>query len=496
MTVSLRQRVWSHPRYRWLVLVTVAAGAMVAILSSAIVNIALPDISTEFGAGISTTAWVATIYMIVQAAFIPVAGRAGDIFGHKRVFIAGLTLFTVMSLLCAFAWNIESLIAGRAIMAIGMSAMSPMALAFVLAAFPGRDRAQALGIMGGLMGTAPTLGLVSGGFLVDAFGWRSVFLAAAPLAAVILPVALWVLKESEATSTPRGFDVTGAALLATGLFGGLLSLSQGEAWGWKNPKTLTGFGLFFVLLLLFIYWEGRAKYPMLDLGLFRIRSLVSANITAFFSSGALFGAFVLLPFLFQSIAGDSPAVTGLKMAPLALMFLLTAPIGGRLTVRIGARNTSLLGLATAALGIFVVSRVISVDVSTVTMGLAIAIMGIGLGLTNAPVTTAALHEAPVDKRGVAASLPQMSRFVGGSFAVAVVSAVLSWRVSAHLIGMGASSAEASAAATANSAAEFAGNPLARAAYSQAFQDVFLFSLAIVALAMLAAAFIPQLKEKD
>lgn len=520
MPTSLCQRIRSHPRYDWLVLVTVAGGMMMAILSSSIVNIALPDISTDFGASISTTTWVASIYMIMQATFMPVSGRAGDIFGHKRIFIAGLLLFAAMSVFCALAWNVHSLIAGRGIMAIGTSALSPMSLAFVMSAFPGRERAQALGVMGGLMGAAPTVGLVSGGFLVQALGWRSVFLVAVPLCALIAPVALLVLKESDSLAGPgdggksravagtgkslapgkassgRGFDAPGAVLLSAGLFSGLLGLSQGESWGWGDPKTLACFGAFAVLLVLFLLWEARTPRPMIDLGLFRIRSLVSANITAFFSSGALFGAFVLLPFLFQTVAGNSPAITGLKMAPLALTFLLMAPIGGRLTVKIGARNTPLLGLSVAALGILAVSRVISVDVSTVTMGLAISIMGIGLGLTNAPVTTAALHDAPEDKRGVASSMPQMSRFIGGSFAIAVVGAVLSWRVSAHLIGMGVPADQAAAVSSAESAGGFSQDPLMRAAFSQAFQDVFLFTILIVALAMLAAAFIPRLKERE
>lgn len=512
MSASLSHRIRSHPQYRWLVLVTVAAGMMMAILSSSIVNIALPDISIEFGSSISTTAWVATIYMIMQAAFMPVSGRAGDIFGHKKIFIAGLLLFAAMSVFCAFAWDARSLIAGRGIMAIGTSALSPMSLAFVMSAFPGRDRAQALGLMGGLMGAAPTAGFVSGGFLVQALGWRSVFLIAVPLCAVIAPVAFVLLKESEAPVAARsgaagnsgalenpggarGFDVPGAVLLSGGLFCGLLALSQGGSWGWSDARTLAGFGAFAALLALFLFWETRAPRPMIDLGLFRIRSLVSANITAFFSSGALFGAFVLLPFLFQTVAGNSPAVTGLKMAPLALTFLLMAPLGGRLTGKIGARNTPLLGLSIAAIGIFAVSQVISVDVSTLTMGIAIAIMGVGLGLTNAPVTTAALHEAPGDKKGVASSLPQMSRFVGGSFAIAVVSAVLSWRVSAHLIGMGVPAARAAAVSSADSAGQFSQDPLMRAAFSQGFQDVFLFTIVLVALAMLAAAFIPRLEER-
>lgn len=497
MTSSLRDRVHAHPRYRWVVLVTVTSGMMMAILSSSIVNIALPEISREFGSSITTTAWVATIYMITQATFMPVSGRAGDIYGHRKIFVLGLLVFTAMSVLCTFAWNVHSLIAGRGLMAIGTSALAPMALSFIMDSFPGKERAQALGIAGGIMGSAPTVGLVGGGFLVEAFGWRSVFLVAVPLCLIIVPAALWVLRESEpVAASNRSFDVLGGVLLTSGLFGGLLGLSQGRVWGWTDYRTLAGFGIFTVLLTSFILWERRAAQPMLDLGLFKFRSLVSANVAGFFSSGAMFGTLVLLPFFFQSVAGNSPAAAGLKIAPLALMFLFVAPLGGRLTTVMGARNTPMLGLLIAGAGYIVVSRVIAVDVSTLAMGLSIAIMGIGLGLTMAPLTTAALHDVPSGKRGVASSLPQMSRFIGGSFGMAIVGTVLSWRVTTNLMAMGVPAETlASGPSTSNSPAGFAESPIAKTAFAGAFQDVFLFTVIIVIVAMVAVAFIPQLKHE-
>jgi len=475
-----------------MVLVTVASGMIMAILNSSIVGIALPAVSGEFGSSITTTAWVATIYMIIQATFMPVSGRAGDIYGHKRVFIGGLIIFTVMSVICAFAWNIYALIISRGLMAVGTSALSPMALAFVMQAFPGPKRAHALGIMGGLMGSAPALGLVAGGFLVETLGWRSVFFVSVPLCALIAPLAFWVLAESRGDTSRRSFDAPGGALLTIGLFTGLLALSQGSGWGWGDPRTIGGLSAFAVFLGLFILRENAAAQPMLDLGLLRIRSLVSANVVGFFASGSMFGSFVLLPFFFQSVLGGSPAAAGLKIAPLALAFLLSAPIGGRLTTSIGARFTAMLGLAVAAAGYLVASRVMEVDVSTAALGLAVAVMGIGLGLANAPVTTAALHDVPADKRGVAASLPQMSRFIGGSFGMAVVGAVLSWRVTAHLLALGAPAGQAESAASAGTAG-LAGDNLLQSAYASGFKDVFLFTVLLLAAGMAAAAFVPRLR---
>jgi EmrB/QacA subfamily drug resistance transporter len=345
--------------------------------------------------------------------------------------------------------------------------------------------------MGGLIGAAPTIGMVSGGFLVEGFGWRSVFLVAVPLCVAIVPLAFIVLKSADEPVKEKGFDVLGGLLLTIGLFAGLLSLSQGRVWGWDDPRTLTGFAVMAVSLVLFIAWERRASQPMLDLDLFRYRSLVSANIAGFFSSAAMFGTFVTLPFLFQTFVGDSPAVTGIKIAPMALMFLIIAPIGGRLTNILGARTTPHIGLAVAAAGFFIMSQVISGEMDPLVISVAIAILGIGLGLTNAPLTTAALHDVPPDKRGIASSFPQMSRFIGGSFGIALSGAFLSSRTVTRLVDLGVPAEQTDAITTAGEAGVISIEH--QEAFSGAYQDVFLLSLVLVAAAFVTVFFVPQLK---
>ncbi|MEK7817928.1 MAG: DHA2 family efflux MFS transporter permease subunit [Actinomycetota bacterium] len=493
---AFRDRLQSHRLYRWFVLVTVGTGMMMAILSSAIVNIALPSIAADFGSSIPTITWVATMYMIIQATLMPVSGRAGDIYGHKKVYIAGLFIFTAMSILCTFAWDANSLIAARGLQAVGTSAIAPMALSFVFEAFPGRERAQALGIMGGILGAAPVVGLTLGGVLVEAFGWRSVFLVAVPLCLAIAPLAFLVLKESEPEAGSRSFDVGGGVLLSAGMFGGLLGLSQGRSWGWDNINTLSCFAAFAVLLALFVLREMRIKRPMLDLGLFKFRSLTSANVAGFFSSGAMFGTFILLPFYFQSVLGDKPAGTGFKIAPLALMFLLMAPLGGRLTTRLGARMTTHLGLLIAGAGFLLISFVVSVDASGLRLELPIAIMGIGLGLTMAPLTTAAMHDVPPGKRGIAASLPNMSRFVGASFGMAIVGTFLTWRLTAHLAELGMQAGPGAASGPSGGTVQMIENPVVREAFAAAFQDVFRFTLLFVVAGIVAASFVPPLRHRE
>ncbi|MFA6000594.1 MAG: DHA2 family efflux MFS transporter permease subunit [Thermoleophilia bacterium] len=488
-----RSRLQALPYYRWLVLVTVAGGMMMAILSSSIVNIALPTITVEFGSSITTMTWVVTIFMITQATLMPVWGRAGDIYGHKKIFVIGLLLFSATSILCAVAWNPYSLIIGRALQAIGSSALSPMALAFVFEAFPQKRRAQALGIMGGVIGAAPVLGLTGGGLLVEAFGWRSIFYIYIPLCVVIVPVALFVLKES-APNEQRGFDITGAVLLTTGLFSGLLGLNKGVNWGWSDPRVLGCFALMTMLLALFIFWESRTTQPMLDLGLLKIRSLAAANIAGFFSSGAMFASLVLLPYFFQSVLGDDPAATGFELAPLALMFVLVAPIGGRMTARIGPRKTASCGLAIAAAGFVILASQLSAEASAVRLGLSILVLGVGLGMTMAPLTTAAVHDAPRDKRGIASSLPNMSRFIGGSFAIAIFSTILSSRITSHMLAAGIQSDGITAGQTSGEIGAVADTAF-KQALTASFRDVFLFAITFIAASFIFVQLIPRLRNE-
>lgn len=494
MSAGLRARILSHAKYKWFVLAVVAGGMMMSILNSSIVNMALPTIAEDFDAALSTVTWVIIVFTVTQATLMPVSGRAGDIYGRKRIFIAGVIIFAVNSLFCALSWNPGSLIVGRGLQAIGTSAISPMSLAFVFSVFPARDRARGIGTLGGINGIAPALGLLLGGFLVAGLGWRSVFLVSLPLAALIVPAAALVLKETPPAPEGKGFDVLGALLLSSGLYCGLLALNQGDIWGWQSPLTLLCFAAFAALLTSFVFWESHTSRPLLDPALFRYRSLVVANITGFFSSGAMFGALFMLPFYFQWVRGMSPWEFGWAIAPLALMFFIFAPLGGRLTTRLGARTTVMTGLLIAGAGYLSMSRVFDVDTGLPLLMGTMVLLGIGLALTMAPVTMSAIHEAPEDKRGVAASLPQMMRFIGASFVIALMGTFFTWRLGEYLLGLGVEAGGLPAGEMAAAARDGAmSEELLKQAMASTFQDVFLFALVFLGLALAAASFLPQLK---
>ncbi|RJQ47709.1 MAG: DHA2 family efflux MFS transporter permease subunit [Gaiellales bacterium] len=500
-------------RHSWMVLGSVSSGLLLYALTSTTLGVALPTITADFGASFTTIAWVSVIFFMVHSTLMPVMGRAGDLYGRKRLFIFGLSLFTIMSLFCALAWNVESLIAGRAVMAVGTAALPPMALAYAYSAFPPERKALAVGIMGGILGVAPVAGYLLGGVLVDAgnlvdfIGWRAIFLINFPLAAVIIPFALRALKETEPSPEGRDFDVPGAALLVAGLVCLALGVNKGGEWGWTSPRILGVFIAAPALLLLFVLREGSCRRPLVSLGLFRYRSLTTANIAGFFITGGLFGSMLVLPFYFASVLELSSTWIGLAAAPVAVTYAMFAPVGGSLTARFGGRVTLIGGLLISAAGYLLVSRALSVPpgaefilgaggaieakyFAALIVAAAVGLVGVGIGLCWAPVDNTALYDVPAHKRGLAASLPNMSRFIGGSIASAGLMAFLSWRMTERLIGIGIPVAEAEAF-TGTSMEPL--SPVYKQAAAQAYHDVFLFTLIFIAAAILAALAMPQVK---
>ena len=209
----------------------------------------------------------------------------------------------------------------------------------------------------------------------------------------------------------------------------------------------------------------------------------------------MFGSLVLLPYFFQTVLGDSSSATGFEIAPLALMFVLVAPIGGRLTARIGPRKRPSAGLVIAATGFFLLATQLSADVSSIRIAMAIVVMGIGLGLTMAPLTTAAVHDAPADKRGIASSLPNMSRFIGGSFAIAIFGSFLSSRVTSHMVDAGVPAERIASGASSGIGGVAGDNLLVSQALALSFRDVFFFAISFIAVSLVVVQFIPRLKHE-
>ncbi len=256
----------------------VAGGMMLAVVNVSIVNIALPEMAADLGVDVAAISWVVTGFLVTQATLLAVAGRAGDLYGRRRVFVVGVLVLCAGSILCALAWNAPALVIFRVLAAAGSCAMAPTAYSYAAELFDARERGIALGVMGGVLGLAPVVALNLAGALVAGFGWRSVFWITPIVGVVVLIGAALLLVEVRHPSADRDFDLPGAGLAAVGLFSFLLAVSRGEAWGWTSPATLaTGAGGVLVLAA-FVAHERRAAHPMLDLSLVRRRAARTANL--------------------------------------------------------------------------------------------------------------------------------------------------------------------------------------------------------------------------
>ena len=404
-------------------LVVVAAGMMLSVINVTIVNITLPTVAADFGVDISAVGWVVTGFLVTQATLLLLAGRAGDLYGRRRVFVVGIWVVIVTSALCAIAWNAPSLIAFRVLQGIGACAMAPTAIGYVAEIFPERERGQAMGVLAGVIGVAPVIALNLAGLLVGAFGWRSVFWFSPLLGVVVLAGALLVLVETTPHGRGEPFDVAGAALVAVGLFSTLLAISRGEVWGWTSLLTLASAVVGALGLVGFVVRERRTPYPMLHLGMFRQRSLSSASAASFLSASALFGALVLLPFYLTAVLGYGPQRLGLAITPVAASFVLVAPWAGRLVPRYGPAVIARAGFVLGAVGAAIMAAMLPGQrYAAILPGL--VIFACGLAMAIAPINTTAIHDVPAKRLGSASSLPNIFRYTGGAIGSAIMLAIV------------------------------------------------------------------------
>jgi EmrB/QacA subfamily drug resistance transporter len=430
---AARARIRAHRRFRWLALVVVAGGMMLSVVNISIVNIALPQMAADLGVDVTAIEWVVIAFLVTQATLLPVAGRAGDLYGRRRVFVAGVVVLILASIACAFAWDAGSLIAFRVVQGVGACAMAPTAFAYAAELFPPAERGHAMGVMGGVIGLAPVLALNVAGGLVGALGWRSVFWFSPALGLVVLAGAALVLPESRRAVARQPFDLLGAALAAVGLFSLLTALSRGEVWGWTSPATLGTGVVGIVGLAAFAGHEARTRAPMLALGLFRLRSLATANLAGAAGAAALFGTLILLPFELTTVLGFGAEELGLAITPIALSFVVVAPLAGRALGRVGSDRmaTAGYGLATAgALGIGLAAPA----QSYAAMLPGIVALGVGLAMSQSPVTTTAIRDVPASHLGVASALPNICRYTGGALGTAVLGTVLYSQIPAAAAG--------------------------------------------------------------
>jgi EmrB/QacA subfamily drug resistance transporter len=407
---------------RWVVAVTVL-GSGIAAIDSTVVGIALPAIGRNFSLSVSSLQWVVSAYLLALAGLLLVGGALGDRFGRRRIFILGVVCFAATSLVCAVAPDAVVLITGRALQGVGAALLTPGSLAILRASFRPDDQGRAIGAWSGLGGVATAIGPFVGGFLISAVSWRLIFVINLPVSVLVVVMASRHVPETTDPTSSGRVDVPGGLLVSLGLVGVTWGIIDAPSHGWSSAPVVGAFVGGALALCAFVVVEGRARDPILPLGIFRATQFTATNVVTFLVYGALGGALFLLPIQLEQVAHYSPFEAGTSLLPLTVIMLVFSARSGALATRLGPRLQMAVGPVIVGAGMLLF-RFVGVSGNYLTEVLpAILVLGAGLALTVAPLTTTALTSAPAEHAGVASAVNNDVARAGGLIAVALLPVV-------------------------------------------------------------------------
>ena len=420
---------------RWLTLAAVNFALFMALLDVTVVNVALPSIAQDFKSSFSELQWVIDTYALVIAALILTMAKLGDLFGRKRLFLAGLVIFSGASLGCALSQNVTQLQIARAVQGIGGAILSPIAAAIISATFWGPELGTAFGIYGGVSGIALIAGPIIGGLLVKYVSWQSVFLVNVPIGVIGLIAGALVIRESRNERANRYVDILGVVLSIATLFSLTLALIKGAEWGWTSGRTLGWLAAAALLFVLFIGAESvearRGLDAMMDLALFRVPTFSGTAVITVIVSFSYAGLLFIMALLFQNVLGYDALGTGLRYIPFVIGSIIVAPLVGANANRLGARLIFSVGLALLGLGFLLLTRITPPsDWDALLLGLVIA--GIGGAAVQAQLTNAAVSSAPRERAGIATGISATMRQVGSSMGIALLGSIFTSRYARFL----------------------------------------------------------------
>ena len=407
-------------RSRWLALCVLCLGSLMIVLDATIVNVALPSIKEDLGFSNESLVWVSDAYLLTFGGFLLLAGRLGDLFGGRRLFVAGITLFTVASCACGLAQSQGVLIAARAVQGVGGAAASAVGFALVMTLFTeDRDRAKAMGVMGFVAAGGGSLGVVLGGVLTDALDWHWIFLVNLPIGAAVVVLSLLLVPGGRGLATSSRIDLRGAATVTGALLLAVYAIEDGNRAGWGSLQTIGFLAGSAVLLFAFVLVESRVDEPLVPLSLFRLRNLTSANAAGVLWAGAMFAWFFLAAQYLQRVLGYSPLEVGLAFLPGNLiMGVFSLGLSAKLVLRYGVRAPLGGGLLLAAAGMVLLARA-PVDGSfAVDVLPSMILLGFGAGMAFNPILLAAMGDVEPHQAGLASGVVNTSFMMGGALGLA------------------------------------------------------------------------------
>jgi DHA2 family multidrug resistance protein-like MFS transporter len=437
----------SYP-LRWFGLAVICASLFIGQVDVTIVNVALPSIATDLGASTSDLQWIMDAYSVALAGFVLLGGGLADRYGRKGVFILGMAVYGVASLVAVFATEPWHLIACRGVMGLGAAMFFPPALSILAVIFAEAERPRAVSIWAAVGGLATVLGPVIGGLLLGEFWWGSVFLVAVPVTVAAIVGAVLLVPTSHRPGTPP-LDVVGAVLSVIGLAGLVFGLIEGPNYGWTSAIVLGSLLIGAAAVVLFIRWELRTSAPMFDLRVFRIPGVTGGGLAITVNLLAMTGMLFLLPQFLQYVTGESTVTVGLALIPFGLTFMILAMRSGAAVDRFGVRPVLVLGLVVMGFGSVVLAFVPDVDSTILMVLVGTTIFGAGAAFVAPPGTTAVMNSLPTEKAGDGSAVNQITRQVGAAFGVAIVGTILAATyatdIAPSLAGMSESDAAAASA---------------------------------------------------
>ena len=416
-------------RSRWLALYVLCLGDLMIVLDSTIVNVALPSIRADLGFSEASLAWVVNAYLLTFGGFLLLGGRLGDLFGHRRLFLGGLSLFTVASLLCGLANSQEFLIAARAVQGLGGAVVSVVALSLIMIMFTEpAERAKAMGVVGFVLSGGGTAGVLLGGVLTDALSWNWIFLVNIPVGVAVVALCFALLPNDNRMGAGGRLDIAGAITVTASLMLAVYAIVNGNETGWGSAQTIGLLTAAAVLLALFLAIEARVSAPLMPLGLFRLRNVSTANAVGVLMAGGMFGLFFLSALYLQLVLGYSPLEVGLGFLPATLIWGFSSiALSDRLVMRFGIKTPLVTGLLLFVVALVLFARAPADGSFVVDVLPGMILFGLGGGITFNPLLLAAMGDVAPTEAGLASGIVNTAFMMGGALGLAVLASLAASR---------------------------------------------------------------------